>query len=256
MRYTQSNIRSAIRAIQQFVAENAAALGDIPTGQARARVAETGQRLDEHAETQAERNYATRMATRRRVELRASLIRDHMQPIAYIARLVSSQVPELAALTMPRRHSTDDALVVRARAMADAASGHADQFCAGGLHTDFVAQLEAAADALIAAVTERRLHRASRVAATQGLQEESRIALARMKILNTFIRRQVRNDEALAAKWDTARRVLKKTGGVRVVADTPAADIGASYTTVTPSSESSASSARSTRMTLSTSALS
>src|SRR5262245_45463258 len=67
-----------------------------------------------------------------------ALKRDHMAHIVRIAKLEAAQVPELAALKMPRGNPGIHELLAHATGMAVIADEHRDVFNAAGLKPSFV----------------------------------------------------------------------------------------------------------------------
>ncbi len=113
-------------------------------------------------------------------------------------------------------------LVHAARAMATAASPHADTLVQGGFPTDTLQQLGAAAAAVEAVVAERGNTKVRRAGATQAMTQELARAREAVNMLNAVISKQFAGDPAFLAGWRVARRVVLK-GSVQV----PAAVSGA-----------------------------
>jgi hypothetical protein len=84
-----------------------------------------------------------------------------MAPIARIAAADIPNLPELSPLRMPRGKPTAEKLASFAYGMGAAAAPFADTFTKAGLGADFVAQLSAAADAVVGVVATRRQAEAS-----------------------------------------------------------------------------------------------
>ena len=78
--------------------------------------------LADHASVQNGQSRAGVSAIARRHALRAALLRDHMTPIAKIARLELAGTPELVSLSLPKDRPTVERLAALANGMAQAAA--------------------------------------------------------------------------------------------------------------------------------------
>ena len=216
MQYTQSSVAKAIEAVPAFLDKHAAVLGPVAVSGARKKIEEVSASLDAHGREQEDRAMAARMATVTRLAAREALITEHMQPIAHVAAAELANFGELTALHMPRLNITDQTLIQKARAMASAAKGHEPVFSQGLASASFDADLEAAADALAAAVTARLQAVASRQKATAGLAADSRAARKRLRVMDRLVRAVIKKDTTLVAEWDSTTKIAKKSGVPRV----------------------------------------
>jgi hypothetical protein len=108
-----------------------------------------------HATDQTGHALVAEGTTQKQRALRHALLRDHMSPVARIARARLPHTPELAPLRMPRSNPSVQRLASAARGMAQAAEAHADVFLAAGLPAEFIAQLNDAVGALVRSVGAR-----------------------------------------------------------------------------------------------------
>src|SRR5262249_34081965 len=143
--------------------------GVVKTG-ARQRLAGAIATLEGHASGQTGSNLAAKGATKKKGQLRRALIRDHMAPIARIAKADLPDTAQLQPLRLPKGKPTVEKLAADAKGMAETAELFADIFTSAGLPADFIAQLRAAADALTGTVVARIASRGSRRQATSGLK--------------------------------------------------------------------------------------
>jgi hypothetical protein len=231
MRFTHAAVVQTVAAIQHFLDQNAASLGNVPSSNARARLDDVARKLEEHGRKQVEVELTGTLATQTRLQARDTLIREHMQPIADIARAEAHREPELALITMPRLNVNDQVLIQNARAMAEAASLNKDIFVTGGLALDFLSQMDEAITALVNAREVQKRSIVERVAATRGLEVEGRTALKRIRVLNNFVRPHTKGDEPLARAWKNARKVARKPVGTQVSVGGQAGATNASATT-------------------------
>src|SRR5690348_10066725 len=128
MRTTQGNRLLSLQNIQMYLRENATTLGDVITAEAHGLLDDIATELAEHAAVQDGRTRTAAGAAARQRARRAELIRDHMIPIARIARLTLEQSPELVALSMPKGRPSAERLAALADGMALAAEPHAALF--------------------------------------------------------------------------------------------------------------------------------
>src|SRR5215471_5669668 len=127
MNHQQGHVLETLRQVQVFLDNNAAVVG--PTiASSRKSLDDVVAQLSAHATVQESGNIASRGETARQRVLRSSLRRDHMRPIAEVAKQKLRDVPEFGALTMPSVNASSARLVARALAMADAAQKHEQVF--------------------------------------------------------------------------------------------------------------------------------
>jgi len=217
MQYAQGSIASTLQNVQNFLATHADRLGALATSGARKKIDEIAASLDGHGREQEDRALAARMATARRVSAREVLIAAHMRPLALVAAAELANYGELAALHMPRLNVNDRALIQKARAMASAATSHEPAFSQGLAGDTFATDLEAAADVLMSALTERAAAVASRRKATAGLVTDTRTARHRLHVIDRLVTAVIKNDQSLLAEWNAAKQIAKKAGPPRVM---------------------------------------
>jgi hypothetical protein len=110
-------------------------------------------------------------------------------------------------LYLPDKRLNAERLAGEARAIANAALGHADLFIAAGMPEDFGDQLHAAVDAFQSAVGLRASFVGQRAGATHGLARSLAEGRRIVNVLDAFIRRAVRDDPVLLAEWKQVKRV-------------------------------------------------
>jgi hypothetical protein len=160
MQTTQGNMLQSLRTVQAFLEENAPRLTDVVSTGARHRLDAAIAELSVHVSDQTGSALASQGATLKQHTLRRALLRDHMVPISRVARSDLPQTPEIEPLKMPRGRPTAEKLSAAAFGMAKAATPFAGVFIAAGLPADFVARLDAAADALVVSLSDRAQSRA------------------------------------------------------------------------------------------------
>ena len=171
MQTTQGSVLESLQAVQTFLTDNADRLAGVVKTGARQKLDEAIAELTTHAEEQQGSHLAAQGNTQEKRNLQLVLRRDHMAPIARIARAELPPTPAVEPLKMPKGRPTVARLAALADGMANAAAPFADTFISAGLPTDFIAQLRAATTAL-AAVAERNQNRGKRGGATTGLKQK------------------------------------------------------------------------------------
>jgi hypothetical protein len=217
MKYTQGSIISTVQAVQGFLTANAGQLGGVATGVASKKLDDIAASLDAHGREQEARAIAARAATVKRNSARHTLIVDHMRPIASLAAAELENYAELTALHMPRLNVIDQALIQKARAMASTASDHEPTFSQGLVNATYAADLERAAENLVAALKERGEAVGRRQQATAGLAADTRTARKRLRVVDKLVMTAIRKDPALVARWSAAKQISKKAGSPRGV---------------------------------------
>ena len=181
----------------------------------RAELAQITARLAAHAGEQ-DLGLRQRTAGTRQLEaLAMSLRRDYMQPIADLARkLLSPATPGLRdALAMPSYNFGLTKLVAAAAGMATAAEPYAQLFVdKGGLVPDFLQRLRAAAHEIETAAGVRSGEKGRIVQATASVKDDLRRGRDVVKLLDTLISSELREDPARLRRWKTAKRVVSFVG--------------------------------------------
>jgi hypothetical protein len=195
--------------VQAFLDDHVRSLPDISTGAARKRLDTLVAELQSHVREQASSNFASMGATKRVRALRRALLRDHMAPIARVARADLPNSIELQPLKMPRGNTGIGKLAAIAYGMAKAAEPLAAVFLLAGLAPDFIDRLVRAADALQHAGKDRMRSRGRRGGATRGLA--TRISTARkiVHIIDALIQSAAAHDPALLADWNIIKRARR-----------------------------------------------
>ena len=145
--------------------------------------------------------------TKRVHALRVALLRTHMTPISRIAHVALPDTQELMPLRIPRGDPSTEKLVAAARGMAQVAGAHADVFIAAGLPSDFVAQLKAAADALLQAKDARKNTKGTTSGATKYLKDRLREARQSIHILDGLVRKELAGDTGMLKNWADTKRL-------------------------------------------------
>ena len=209
MHTTQGNLLQSLRAVKEFLDDNAQQLGDVVTTGTRTKLDQIIAALEKHVAEQAGSVLAASRASRKRAELTTALLRDHMAPIARIAQADLPHVAGNNVLRLPRTNVSTERLAAAAEGMALEAAPYAEHFVQAGLPADFIARLTAAADALVQSVSERVTSRGRRSGATKGVKATLQSARKLVHVIDAFVTSTLANDPALLANWKRVKRVRR-----------------------------------------------
>jgi hypothetical protein len=232
MQIVQGNTLQSLRAVQAFLDAHADLLASVANSGARKKLDAQVEGLSTHVATQSGSGLASKGATQKQRALRLTLLQDHMAPIARIAAADLPHTPELLPLKMPRGTPSTETLFAAATGMADTAERYSAVFIAAGLSQDFIAQLHAAAAALLVPLDARAQSRGSSQGATQGLKAELRSARKTVRVLDALVRRVLKADPALLASWNAVKRPPAKTGKAAAPVTPPSPAPAASHPTL------------------------
>jgi hypothetical protein len=211
MRTNQGNMLISLHQVQAFLDRNAGTFAGTVKPATRQRLDDAVVALKGHMTEQTGRTLATQATTQTLHELRTVLLRDHMAPIARIARAELPRTPELAPLRMPRGRPSSVRLAAAAKGMAKEAAAHTDLFAAQ-LPVDFIARLNATADALVALAKEGAESRGLVKAATTGLTAKLSAGRKIVHVLDALVKKALKTDNPeLLANWNVVKRV-RRTG--------------------------------------------
>jgi hypothetical protein len=220
---TQSNLLQSLKEVQKFLDEHGPRLGVVNQTGARKKLDDAVVEITQIAAVQAGAGMAARSATRTLLGLTASLVNHHMKPIARIAAAELPPVPELAPLSLPKENQTGERLVALARGMAAEAAKYESTFVHAGLPLDFIKQLDAAADALAAAVGYRKQRLGERGGATEMLDVQLKAARKVVKVLDAFVKTAGKDDVSLLASWKIVKRLRQPSTKAPAATAIPAA---------------------------------
>lgn len=232
MQTTQGSVLQSLRAVQSFLDVNADKLSGVVTTGARKRLDIAISELSGHTSDQSGSVIASQGATRKHRSLRRALLRDHMAPIASIAKADLPVTPEIEPLRMPAGRPTAERLAQLAYGMAKEAGRHAPVFISAGLPEDFISSLTSAADAMLAAINDRTQNRGVRSGATKSIKQKLTGARKIVHVLDKFVRSALKDDSGLLASWNLVKRVPRVAG--RVPAAIPAVPPTTGTTSVAP----------------------
>jgi hypothetical protein len=207
MQNTQGSMLQSLRSVRAFMETHAERLGNVVQTRSRRKLDEAIAELEAHAMAQVEGFLDAKRFTQRQYELRRVLTQEHMRPIVRIAAAEQlPYTPNDSPLRMPKGRPTVEKLVGLAKGMGATAAKFANTFIEEGLAPDFIARLNAAAEAVLVAVGERRQSRAHRRAATTALRRKLSAARKVVNVLDSFVQTTLKEDHLLD-HWNSIRRV-------------------------------------------------
>jgi hypothetical protein len=221
MRSRQGAVLESLRRVQAFLDRNGEVLEPVikSTG---TQLAEVVDQLTRLAVRQDGGTRGGQGETAKQRGLRTTLRVSHMRPIAEVAKLRLREVPDFHALTMPLSNASTQRLITAANAMADAAAPHAAVLVENGLPADFLAQLRAAAEAVISSIAGRSTHQGARSGATAGLLAEEKRGRVVLKVLDSQVIQVLVGNDKLLAEWKLAKKVGRRAAVPVTAPDAPA----------------------------------
>jgi hypothetical protein len=208
MRATQRYRGESLRRVQQCLDAHPDVFGAINASPARGQLDEAIAQLGPIVDVQGARMREARGEKQRQVELEREL-RDHnMAPVAKFALGKLASVPNIGALTPSATRLRGARLVQAARAMAEAAIPHAEEFAAASFPADFAQQLIAAADAVRASIEARSRKAADRQHATAAVEETLKRGRSAALMLEGAVDRLVPRRSPLYAEWRAVKRIF------------------------------------------------
>jgi hypothetical protein len=213
MQRRESSVLDTARNVQAFLTENANAVGP-SIASCRRNLDDAVGQLTTMSVGQRAGQFVSKGATARRKSLVKSLKKHHMRPITLVAKQRLVKVPEFVALAMPTRNLGATQLVAAAMAMATAAQPHEAVFTDVGLPDDFVAQLNAAANAVTASQAVRQASKADTVSATAGIREQEKRLRGLFPLIDAIVGPKLGTNAVLLKKWDSTKAVGRKATAV------------------------------------------
>jgi hypothetical protein len=205
----QSRALTALYAADVFLEAHASRLPKTTVSGAREQFARTLAELICHVQMQEASPLMAQGLTRANEVKRAALLRDHMAPIARVAKLEASSIPALALLKMPRGEPGFQKLLAHATGMAVAAAEYRDVFIGAGCKSTFVEDLQAAISDMVETLTNRTQRRGDRSAATKGVDVALKRCRRTLAVLDAFVRSEAHEDLELIAAWCSVKRVRR-----------------------------------------------
>src|SRR5262245_30210716 len=145
MQFPQASMIDTLKRIRGFLDANPDKLGAVAKNGTSKRLDDAIADLLGHAESQSGSFLKAKGSTKEQHKLREALLRDHMAPIAEIAKNDLKGTPNIEPLSLPKGRLLGERLVAAAKGMGETAAQFSQTFIDAGLEPDFVQQLNAAA---------------------------------------------------------------------------------------------------------------
>lgn len=234
MKLQQGNTLASLENAHRFLDDNTAALGAVITPPTVQMLDDSIIELSAVATSQNQYKRDEKGFEALQARYRTALVRDHMAPIAKIAKLELSTSPELVKLSLPRKRASLQVLKQLADGMAEAARPHAAVFIAAGRKPDFADRLKAAANLMLDASFQRTQNRGKSLTAAANLKAKLTRARNVIHVLDALVK-EATNDPGLLLRWKSAKRVVRKggvpTGTIAPITTNPATSTPAANTT-------------------------
>jgi hypothetical protein len=173
--------------------------------------------------------------------LRKILREEHLTPISQIAGATLADALAIdKALRMPSNKLTTIRLVAEANAIRSAAAPYEKEFVEAGRPDDFLAQLDAATEAVRQSMLGKARNLGLQIGAGAGIERDVKRGRALVAVLDTIVKAAFRGDSNVLAKWRNAKRVRGLPGGGSAASVGSEANGANDAGSGTPSSSSSA----------------
>ena len=181
--------------------------------------------LDEAATAQSVQATQATLEATNEPALRATL-RQELHGVTQMAQALGKTVPGIRILRMPPVGLANQRYVDAAKVLLGKAKTYEPVLVEHGLAHDFIAQLQAAVNALQAAIDTRGAARGSVVNATERVAQNIALGMQFVKMIDVTLTKALRNDPAKLAEWKSVKRVVglpKKSPVATVIAESSAA---------------------------------
>ncbi len=207
----QGRVLLSLYAVDVFLDAHEHDLPRTTSSGARQRFRTALAELELNVQTQAGSPIKAKGLTKARDAKLKALLRDHMAPIARIAKLDAATNPELAPLKMPRGEPGAGKLLAQAAGMARIAEAHRNAFVAAGLRPTFIEDLNAAVDDILGTLTARTDRHGARSGATRGMRTAILACTKYKAVLDAFIQREAQGNRPLLSNWRNVKRIGNHT---------------------------------------------
>jgi hypothetical protein len=144
--------------------------------------------------------------------LRTTLYDKFMVPIGRLAKRFLSDVPELGRLMVPAEALSAGRVgefMTSANNLVTVAAKYEQQLIAAGMAPDFLANLQAAVNAILTSTLSRNDQVRRQVSATSGLRLADKAVRDELDTLDGLLKDFLKANPQLAAEWRSARRIIR-----------------------------------------------
>jgi hypothetical protein len=176
---------------------------------ATARLQERLARARQLAQQQLDGRSEVAAASARKVELRRTMLRAHLDHLASVARVAAAEDPELAQkFSFPADATTYLSFRAAASGMAAEAESRKELLLRHGLSEDVLSGLKTSLDQFETAVEQGSAGRLTGVSATAELMTVADEIVQLVKVMNGLIRLKFGNQLNVLAAWESASNVF------------------------------------------------
>ena len=175
--------------------------------------------LDEAAANQTVQTKQLTLEATDEVALRATL-REELHVVTQVGQALGKTVPGIRILHMPEQGLSNQKYVNAARALLIQATTYESVLVEHGLAHDFIAQLQAAVNAVQAGIDARAAARTGVASAMEAVAQNIALGRQFVKVIDATLTKALRNNPVKLAEWKSVKRVvgLKKTSAVATAA--------------------------------------
>ena len=208
MQLKHLNILDTVRRVQGFLVRQAAALGALVTAALSAQLDEAGTQLVSFQQEQGAAASAAKGETANQAAYRTNFYAKFMRPIARIAKARLKLAPDYSTLVAPSRGLRNGDFAGTAQTLVDTVAKYEKDFLAGGMATDFLAQMRAAIVQMNASKAAGDQAVSRRQAATKGIAQASMAARDAFVVLDSVIAPAVKHNASLLADWKSSKKIV------------------------------------------------
>jgi hypothetical protein len=176
---------------------------------ATARLKERLERARQLAQQQMDGRSEVAAASARKVDLRRTMLRAHLDHLTSVAQMASVEDPELAQkFSFPDDATTYLSFRAAASGMAAEAESRKELLLKHGLSEDVLSGLKTSLNQFETAVEQGSAGRLTRVSATAELMTVADEIVQLVKVMNGLIRLKFGNQLSVLAAWESASNVF------------------------------------------------
>ncbi|MDB4913054.1 MAG: hypothetical protein JWM95_698 [Gemmatimonadetes bacterium] len=216
---------STLTRAQEFIAEKATALGNIPSSTAVTRLNGIVSAANAHEDEKTGGKMTAQMLVQTKAAARRVLVQGHLASIAAAARADLPDTPELAVVRkLPHPNTSVAGVLKRTDEVVKVITPLAQQLIDTGLPSDFIAQLETARHALADSASTHITTLSRKGGATKGIKTQLAAGRRQIRVLDRLIKMQLRgSDQSLLTDWKSRIAAPRRAGtAAKVVTPAPA----------------------------------
>ena len=212
MRWRHKTVREVGRAVQGFFHDNKTALGRLHEHPECRVLNEAIREIERCFADQEELKVRMTSLTKLKHATRKDLLENHVRPIAAIARNNAKKEMVTSHMRLPRKRASAEEFAQHVHGMAKDAAKHPEVYRTARMPFTFLEELHALVDEFQQLVSTRANANTAHIAATAGVTMHTSTVRQSVKLLGTFVVKQLAGRPDLIAAWKQAKRYPKKRG--------------------------------------------